>query len=217
MVTVGGGYGANVEDGVYRIDSDGARRQVELYDPDTRKWQPRDRRRSRIGATTRRPCCSPTDGSSPAATTSIRSSPTASNSETDTAEIYSPPYLFKGKRPVIKKAPKTVDWKQPMRITTKGKSKATSAVLVAPAATTHGNDMNQRLVPLKVKKQKKKATEEQAPERRRSSERRSCAARLLHALRPQQEGRPVGRQVGQARKLTAAVGRRWAAPGRRPE
>jgi hypothetical protein len=156
MVAVGGGYGANEEDGVYAIDSDGARRQVELFDPDTGSWtlgpaQMEDRGyhatavllpdgRVFSGGDNKHPL-----------------EPNGDNSRTDTAEIYSPPYLFKGKRPVIKKAPKHAGWNQRIKVKTKGKSKATTAVLMAPAATTHGNDMNQRLVPLrtKVKKLKK--------------------------------------------------------------
>ena len=153
MVTVGGGYGSNIEDGVYAIDSDGARRQVELYDPDTRKWrlgpaQMEDRGyHSTALLLPDGRVFSGGDNHHPF-------EPGGGFSLTDTAEIYSPPYLFKGKRPVIKKAPKAVGWNKRMRITTKGRSKATSAVMVAPAATTHGNDMNQRLVPLRVKKQK---------------------------------------------------------------
>jgi len=155
MVTVGGGYGENLEDGVYRIDSDGARRQVELYDPDTKQWrlgpaQMEDRGyhatalllpdgRVFSGGDNRHPL-----------------EPNGTASKTDTAEIYSPPYLFKGRRPVIKKAPKRADWNEKIKVTTKGKSKATSAVLISPSATTHGDDMNQRLVPLKVKKPKHK-------------------------------------------------------------
>ena len=156
MVTVGGGYGENEEDGVYRIDSDGARRQVELYDPDTRKWRlgPAQREDRGYHATA---LLLPDGRVFSGGDNKHPLEPNGDNSPTDTAEIYSPPYLFKGKRPVIGKAPKAVDYEQPMRITTKGRSKATTAVLVAPAATTHGNDMNQRLVPLKVKKPKKKA------------------------------------------------------------
>ena len=156
MVTVGGGYGQNLEDGVYRIDGSGARRQVELYDPETKKWA------ARTGADGG--SWLPRDG---AAATGWKVSlsggdnrhlfePDGSASQTDTAEIYSPPYLFKGKRPVIKKAPKKADWNESIKVRTAGKPKATSAVLVAPAATTHGNDMNQRLVPLRVKKPKHK-------------------------------------------------------------
>ena len=157
MVTVGGGYGSNVEDGIYRVDSDGARRQVELYDPDTAKWslgpaQLEDRGyhatalllpdgRIFSGGDNRHPF-----------------EPGGGDSETDTAEIYSPPYLFRGKRPVIKKAPRKAGWNELIKVATKGKSKATSAVMVAPSATTHGNDMNQRLVPLRVKKPKHKNT-----------------------------------------------------------
>ena len=156
MVTVGGGYGANEEDGVYAIDSNGARRQVELFDPETGKWRlgPAQMEDRGYHATA---LLLPDGRVFSGGDNKHPLEPNGDNSNSDTAEIYSPPYLFAGKRPVIKKAPKAVDWKQPMRITTKGRSKATSAVLVAPAATTHGNDMNQRLVPLKVKKQKKKA------------------------------------------------------------
>ena len=106
---------------------------------------------------------------------------------------------------MIKKAPKSADWNELIKVTTKGRSKATSAVLIAPSATTHGNDMNQRLVPLRVKKPKQKKGKKTFRARADdAAERRRRAARLLHAVRPQQEGRPLGRQVGQARKLTAA-------------
>ena len=74
--------------------------------------------------------------------------PDGSRSLTDNGEIYSPPYLFKGTRPVIKKAPRKIGWNERMKIVTEGRSAATSAVLIAPAATTHGNDMNQRMVEL---------------------------------------------------------------------
>ena len=155
MVTVGGGYGENPEDGVYRIDSNGARRQVEIYDPNTRKWRlgPAQMEDRGYHATA---LLLPDGRVFSGGDNKHPLEPNGENSMTDTAEIYSPPYLFKGKRPVIGKAPKAVDYKQPMRITTKGRSRATTAVLVAPAATTHGNDMNQRLVPLKVKKPKRK-------------------------------------------------------------
>jgi hypothetical protein len=151
MVTVGGGIGSTEKDGVYAIDSDGARRQIELFDPKSGKWtlgpaQLEDRGyhstalllpdgRVFSGGDNARPY-----------------EPDGSRSLTDNGEIYSPPYLFKGKRPSIKKAPKKVDWKEIMQIQTKGKSAASEAVLIAPAATTHANDMNQRMVSLKVSK-----------------------------------------------------------------
>jgi hypothetical protein len=153
MVTLGGGFGSDPADGVYRIDSDGARRQVELFDPDTRKWrlgpaQMEDRGyHSTAVLLPDGRVFSGGDNHHPY-------EPDGSWSTTDTAEIYSPPYLFKGKRPAIKKAPKRAGWNKRIKVKTKGASKATSAVLVAPAATTHGNDMNQRLVPLRAKVKK---------------------------------------------------------------
>jgi hypothetical protein len=70
----------------------------------------------------------------------------AQSSPNDTGEIYSPPYLFKGPRPVISSAPTEVDWDVPFGVQVAGD--VDEAVLIAPAAVTHANDMNQRLVPL---------------------------------------------------------------------
>jgi hypothetical protein len=155
MVTVGGGFGDDLEDGVYRIDSNGARRQVELYDPDTKKWRlgPAQMEDRGYHATA---LLLPDGRVFSGGDNKHPLEPNGDNSRTDTAEIYSPPYLFKGPRPVIKKAPKAADWNELIKVKTKGRSKATSAVLVAPSATTHGDDMNQRLVPLRVKKPKHK-------------------------------------------------------------
>lgn len=66
----------------------------------------------------------------------------------DAIEIFSPPYLFRGARPVISSAPATITWGQTFTIGTP--SGVTKAVLIAPGATTHGNDMNQRYVPLVI-------------------------------------------------------------------
>jgi hypothetical protein len=66
----------------------------------------------------------------------------------DTGEIYSPPYLFAGPRPAISSAPEAVRWDVPFSIDATGD--VDDAVLIAPGAVTHANDMNQRLVPLAV-------------------------------------------------------------------
>lgn len=64
-------------------------------------------------------------------------------------QIYSPPYLFKGgTRPSITSAPAQVTVGQTFSITT-STTKIASAVLVAPAAVTHANDMHQRFIKLK--------------------------------------------------------------------
>jgi hypothetical protein len=64
----------------------------------------------------------------------------------DAIEIFSPTYLFRGPRPIIGAAPATITWGQNFTITTP--SSVTQAVLIAPGANTHGNDMHQRYVPL---------------------------------------------------------------------
>jgi hypothetical protein len=75
------------------------------------------------------------------------------NDPRDVAEIYSPPYLFDGDqlapRPSITAAPRWAKYNDPFTVNVSGPA-ATKAVLVAPAATTHGNDMSQRLVRLNV-------------------------------------------------------------------
>jgi len=65
------------------------------------------------------------------------------------AQVYSPPYLFKGPQPKITAAPTNVGYGQSFVVST-DRSDMTSAVLVAPGATTHGNDMHQRAIKLRV-------------------------------------------------------------------
>jgi hypothetical protein len=64
-------------------------------------------------------------------------------------DFYSPPYLFKGERPVITSAPEVVGYNSSFSIGTSG-PEATKAVLMAPAATTHAVEMNARRVELAV-------------------------------------------------------------------
>jgi hypothetical protein len=65
------------------------------------------------------------------------------------AEIYQPPYLFKGQRPTITGSPEVVAYGSAfnMTVTTDG-SAITDAALIRPAAVTHAFDHNQRYVPL---------------------------------------------------------------------
>jgi hypothetical protein len=64
-------------------------------------------------------------------------------------QVYSPPYLFKGAQPVITAAPAALTYGQSFTVST-DRSGMVSAMLVAPGATTHGNDMHQRAIKLKV-------------------------------------------------------------------
>jgi Domain of unknown function (DUF1929) len=76
-----------------------------------------------------------------------------SGESTDVGEIYSPPYLFDGDhlapRPAIDEAPARVDYGAAFHVAVSGRTPG-RAVLVAPGATTHGADMNQRIVDLQT-------------------------------------------------------------------
>lgn len=63
-------------------------------------------------------------------------------------EFYEPPYLFRGRRPAIKKAPKTAAYGETIRIKAKQAKKIAQAVLMRPGAVTHSVDMEQRHVPI---------------------------------------------------------------------
>jgi hypothetical protein len=64
-------------------------------------------------------------------------------------DFYSPPYLFRGPRPKIAFAPQQLRYGGRFAIRTRG-ARATRAVLMAPGATTHANEMNARHVRLRV-------------------------------------------------------------------
>jgi len=65
-----------------------------------------------------------------------------------TYEIFSPPYLFRGARPVIQSAPTSLTYGAKFNITTSNASTITRVALVRPGATTHADDFDQRYVDL---------------------------------------------------------------------
>jgi hypothetical protein len=65
-------------------------------------------------------------------------------------EVYSPPYLFKGTRPVITGAPATVARGGTAVVTTPEADRIASARLIRPSAVTHVLDVDQRSVKLDV-------------------------------------------------------------------
>jgi hypothetical protein len=68
-----------------------------------------------------------------------------------TIELYSPPYLFKGPRPVLTHAPRTGTYDQPFTVTVQGDASAIERVtVVAPGSNTHALDMNQRHLDLRI-------------------------------------------------------------------
>ncbi|HYW24387.1 MAG TPA: Ig-like domain-containing protein, partial [Terriglobales bacterium] len=65
-----------------------------------------------------------------------------------TAEIYSPPYLFKGARPTISSAPSSAPYASTMSVQTPDAAGIQSVALVDLATNTHTYDGSQRYVPL---------------------------------------------------------------------
>jgi hypothetical protein len=61
------------------------------------------------------------------------------------AEIYSPPYLFNGPRPVITSAPDTVKYGQRFLVQTPNGADVKNATLIRLGSTTHTFNMNQRI------------------------------------------------------------------------
>jgi hypothetical protein len=151
MVAVGGGIGNTVADGNYAVDPKGQQRRVELYSPVTKTWrlgpaQIEDRGYHSTALLL------PDGRVWSAGDEKHPLEPDGGWALTDTAEIYSPPYLFKGARPRIASAPSRVHWGQEFRVLADPRFPAAdSAVLVAPGATTHGDDSTQRVVKLAVR------------------------------------------------------------------
>ncbi|MDQ6824989.1 MAG: DUF1929 domain-containing protein [Candidatus Eremiobacteraeota bacterium] len=65
-----------------------------------------------------------------------------------TAELYSPPYLFKGPRPIITSAPGTVSYAMPFSVLTPNANRIHRVALIKLAATTHAVNFDRRYVAL---------------------------------------------------------------------
>lgn len=61
------------------------------------------------------------------------------------AEIYSPPYLFKGPRPTITAAPAVVAWGQSFPVETPDAASIARVHLIRPGSATHALNMDQRI------------------------------------------------------------------------
>jgi hypothetical protein len=64
------------------------------------------------------------------------------------AQIYSPPYLFKGARPTITSAPSAVSYGSSFTVTTPNAASIASVVLMRTGSVTHGFNQSQSYVPL---------------------------------------------------------------------
>jgi hypothetical protein len=153
LLAVGGGAGDKSPEGVNYTGGDEDLKQVEILEPGATSW--------RFGAAQRKwrayhsTAVLLPDGRVLSAGDDYWAANDQPNQEgnapRDVAEIYSPPYLFDGDqpapRPSITTAPGRVGYGEPFSLSVAGRT-PTKAVLVAPAATTHGNDMSQRVVRL---------------------------------------------------------------------
>jgi hypothetical protein len=151
MVAIGGGIGYTAADFNWAVDPNGQQRQVELYDPATKQWrlgpaQIEDRGYHSTALLL------PNGRVWSAGDEKHPTRPNGGFALTDTAEIYSPPYLFKGPRPRIVSAPSKLSWGDVFEVRVGPRVPAKSAVLVAPGATTHGADSTQRVVKLAVRR-----------------------------------------------------------------
>jgi fibronectin type 3 domain-containing protein len=64
------------------------------------------------------------------------------------AEVYSPPYLFKGARPTITQAPSLVSYGSGFTVTTPDAATIQKVALIRTPSVTHAFDENQRYIPL---------------------------------------------------------------------
>jgi hypothetical protein len=143
MVEVGGGIGmvSSAPSPLHAADPE--QRQIEIWDPDTGEWQlgpAQTESRAYHSTALLLP-----DGR-------VMSAGDEWNGDgvsVDTAEVYKPPYLFRGPRPTIASAPQSIKVGADFGVTTPDTNIA-GAALVAPAAVTHGVDMNQRMIQLAV-------------------------------------------------------------------
>jgi hypothetical protein len=68
------------------------------------------------------------------------------------AELFAPPYLFKGARPVMVDAPEQIRYSQPFPITTPDAGQVLRVTLVRLASVTHAFDQSQRFAELEFRR-----------------------------------------------------------------
>ena len=105
-------------------------------------------------------------------------------------EIFSPPYLFRGARPTISSSPATATRGGQLQFTSAQAASVIRVVLIRPGSNTHEIDNEQRSVPLPFTVSG--TTIDRTSPRQQQPD---PAARLLHAVRGQQQRRSIRRAV----------------------
>ena len=150
VAVVGGGTGDHRPNQHYRWELTGEERRVELFDPVANRFKLANRQAE--GRTYHSSAVLLPDGRVMSAGDDINGAGgPGTGARTDTAELWSPPYLFdadgtEAERPSIDAAPSSIGYGRPFVAGTSDDVRR--AVLVAPGAATHNTDMSQRVVPL---------------------------------------------------------------------
>lgn len=148
LATVGGGEGEDSSNEFYRWLYSADDKKVELFDPATNSTvlgNAQAEARTYHSTALLLP-----DGRVMSAGDDINGPGGAgTGTNSDTAEIYSPPYLFKGPRPTLSAVASWAGLGDQIEVATSG-APVTKAVLIAPGAATHATDMNQRRILLEA-------------------------------------------------------------------
>lgn len=140
LLTVGGGKGKYGVQQNYAYRSDGASKHVEIRDHRTGRW--------RLGAAQREiRAYHSTAVLLPDGRVLSAGDDYSTSNKHDTAEVYSPPYLFRPDRPKIVAAPQQIHYGQRLRIRVNGAIR--KVVLTAPGSITHAAEVNARLIELR--------------------------------------------------------------------
>jgi hypothetical protein len=78
-------------------------------------------------------------------------------------EIYRPPYLFKGRRPGIRKAPESAEYGARIKLTVRKARRIESIVLMGLSAVTHSTNVGQRYVELEFKIRSRRKVDARVP------------------------------------------------------
>lgn len=103
------------------------------------------------------------------------------------AEVFSPPYLFKGTRPTISSAPAMVSYGQTFAVDTPDAASITNVNWLRLGAITHAQNWDQRINPPRVHQRTRRA-----PGHRSQQQPEALSAGLLHAVHPERQRRAVG-------------------------
>jgi hypothetical protein len=142
--------------GHHDVDAHGVVTEAELYDPSTNTWtRMASQQKARVYHST---AILLPDGR----VISMGSNPGSKIIE-HSIEVFSPPYLFRGERPVITELPERITHKQAFDVRVEHAHHIRQVVLMRPEVLTHVTNTDQRLLELEFKAKNDMKLEVQAP------------------------------------------------------